>query len=69
MGVFLVTIVGNIPLNELLENTDLEKISLTELGDLREKIENKWNSFNLIRTISSFISFLLLVICLFFIKN
>ena len=47
--VFLITILGNIPLNELLEN--------------------KWNNFNLIRTVSSFISFLLLVICLFFIKN
>ena len=67
--VFLITILGNIPLNELLENTDLEKISLTELSDLRGKIENKWNNFNLIRTVSSFISFLLLVICLFFIKN
>ena len=69
LGVFLITIIGNIPLNELLENTDLEKISLTELSDLRGKIENKWNNFNLIRTVSSFISFLLLVICLFFIKN
>ena len=69
LGVFLITILGNIPLNELLENTDLEKISLTELSDLRGKIENKWNNFNLIRTVSSFISFLLLVICLFFIKN
>jgi uncharacterized membrane protein len=69
LGVFLITILGNIPLNELLENTDLEKISLTELSDLRWKIENKWNNFNLIRTVSSFISFLLLVICLFFIKN
>ena len=69
LGVFLITILGNIPLNELLENTDLEKISLTEISDLRGKIENKWNNFNLIRTVSSFISFLLLVICLFFIKN
>jgi uncharacterized membrane protein len=69
LGVFLITILGNIPLNDLLENTDLEKISLTELSDLRGKIENKWNNFNLIRTVSSFISFLLLVICLFFIKN
>ena len=64
-GVFIVTINGNIPINELLENTDLQKISETELSSLRENIETKWNNFNLIRTISSFISFSLLVFCLF----
>ena len=65
LGVFIVTINGNIPINELLENTDLQKITEIELSSLRENIENKWNNYNLIRTISSFISFLLLVICLF----
>ena len=64
-GVFILTINGNVPINELLENTDLQKISETELSSLRENIENKWNNFNLIRTVSSFISFLLLVICFF----
>ena len=66
-GVFMVTINGNIPINELLENTDLQKITETELSSLRDNIENKWNNLNLIRTISSFISFLLMIICL--IKN
>jgi uncharacterized membrane protein len=66
LGVFLVTIAGNIPLNELLEHTDLEKISQIELSDLRGKIETKWNSFNLVRTISSFIAFVLLVISFYF---
>ena len=64
-GVFIVTINGNIPINELLENIDLQKIPETELSSLRENIETKWNNFNLIRTISSFISFSLLVFCLF----
>tara|TARA_B100000497_G_scaffold126001_1_gene163744 strand:- start:1201 stop:1689 length:489 start_codon:yes stop_codon:yes gene_type:complete len=62
-GVFMVTINGNVPINELLENTDLQKITEIELSSLRENIEDKWNNFNLIRTISSLISFLLLVIC------
>ena len=66
LGVFLVTIAGNITLNELLEHTDLEKISQIELSDLRGKIETKWNSFNLVRTISSFIAFVLLVISFYF---
>jgi uncharacterized membrane protein len=64
-GVFMITINGNIPINELLENTDLQKITDTELSSLRDNIENKWNNLNLMRTISSFISFLLLIICLF----
>jgi len=66
LGVFLVTIAGNIPLNELLEHTDLEKISQKELGELRGKIEHKWNNLNLIRTVSSFIAFVLLVISFYF---
>jgi len=61
-GVFIVTIFGNIPLNELLNQTDLGSKSVVELSTLREKIEIKWNQFNLIRTITSFTSFALLVL-------
>ena len=64
MGVFLVTVLGNIPLNELLDRTDLNKLSQKELDTFRKKIENKWNKFNLVRVLTSFISFLLLTICL-----
>ena len=63
-GVFLVTVLGNIPLNELLDRTDLNKLSQKELDTFRKKIENKWNKFNLVRVLTSFISFLLLTICL-----
>ena len=63
-GVFLVTVLGNIPLNELLDRTDLNKLSQKELDIFRKKIENKWNKFNLVRTLTSFISFLLSTICL-----
>lgn len=63
-GVFLVTVLGNIPINELLDRTDLNKLSQKELDTFRKKIENKWNKFNLVRVLTSFISFLLLTICL-----
>lgn len=63
-GAFFVTIFGNIPLNEILEHTPLEKLSVEELSVLRDKIEIKWNDFNLIRTIFSFISFALLILSL-----
>jgi uncharacterized membrane protein len=66
IGVFLVTIIGNIPLNNLLDKTELTNISLEEARRLRDKFELKWNNLHLIRTITSTLSFLLLIIaCLF----
>ncbi len=65
IGVVLVTIFGNVPLNELLDKTDLAQASLEELQLLRDKFEIKWNRLHLIRTISAILSFLiLLIICL-----
>jgi uncharacterized membrane protein len=61
IGVFGVTLIGNIPLNELLDKTKLESISLEEIKSLRRTIEIRWNNLNLIRCISSAITFLLLV--------
>jgi uncharacterized membrane protein len=66
MGVFLVTIMGNIPLNDLLDKTDLTNISIEDARILRDKFEIKWNNLHMIRTISSVISFLLLLlVCLY----
>ncbi len=62
VGAFGVTFLGNIPLNRMLDNTDLETISIENAKTLRIAIESKWNNLNLIRTISSGISFLVLVV-------
>ena len=62
IGVFGVTVSGNIPLNEILDKTNLESITLEEIKTLRKSIELKWNNFNLIRSISSAITFILLII-------
>ncbi|MEG3658941.1 DUF1772 domain-containing protein [Arenibacter palladensis] len=61
-GVVLVTIFGNVPLNEMLDKVNLNTASKNELGQLRESFELKWNRLHLIRTITSVISFLLLLI-------
>jgi len=66
IGVFGVTIFGNIPLNEILDKTNLESITLEEIKALRRSIEVKWNNFNLIRSISSAITFLLLIVSFLF---
>ena len=64
-GVFLVTLLGNIPLNKLLDQSDLASISAHNADQLRATIENKWNQFNLIRTLSSLSSFIMLLITCF----
>jgi uncharacterized membrane protein len=64
IGVFAVTFLGNIPLNRMLDNTNLRTISIENAKTLRMAIETKWNNLNLIRTISSGISFLVLVVSL-----
>ena len=62
IGVFGVTVSGNIPLNEILDKTNLESITSEEIKTLRKSIEVKWNNFNIIRCISSAITFLILII-------
>ncbi|WP_299436486.1 DUF1772 domain-containing protein [uncultured Aquimarina sp.] len=63
-GVVLVTIFGNVPLNEILDETDLISTSAEDLKTLRNTFEVKWNRLHLIRTISSTSSFLLLLLAL-----
>ena len=69
VGAFVVTKIGNIPLNELLDKTSLESVSLEELKTHRTIIEVKWNNFNLIRSISSAVSFTLLIISVLLINK
>jgi uncharacterized membrane protein len=64
LGVVLVTIFGNVPLNNILETTELSSSSREDLRTLRATFEIKWNRLHLIRTISAALSFLLLIISL-----
>ena len=69
IGVFGVTVFGNIPLNEILDKINLESITLEEIKTLRISIEVKWNNLNLIRSISSGITFLLLIVSSLFLNK
>ena len=64
-GLVVVTIFGNVPLNEILDKTDLMQASAEEIKLIRDKFEVKWNRFHLIRTVSTVLSFLLLLIICF----
>lgn len=64
-GLILVTIFGNVPLNEMLDKVNLTQSSPQELHIIRDNFESKWNAFHRVRTISSSISFILLIISIF----
>ncbi|SHG43992.1 anthrone oxygenase family protein [Flagellimonas flava] len=62
LGLALVTIFGNVPLNELLDKADLLAMTPEELSVLRQKFEKPWNNYHRVRIISSIMSFGLLVV-------
>ncbi|WP_222981502.1 DUF1772 domain-containing protein [Flagellimonas meishanensis] len=62
VGVVLITVFGNVPLNQVLDKTDLINSSAQQLASLREKFEQPWNQFHRIRVVSATISFTLLLI-------
>ena len=61
-GVFGVTVVGNIPLNNALEKFNLLNASKDAISLQRTLFERPWNNLNTIRTISSILSLVLLII-------
>ena len=62
LGVIFVTVLGNVPLNEMIDQYALETLNKIELKSLREAFETKWNKYHFIRTISAIISFISLLI-------
>ena len=61
-GVFGVTVLGNVPLNEALDKFDLATASASEINAQRIKFEVSWNRLHAIRTIASMISLVLTVV-------
>ena len=61
-GVFGVTVAGNIPLNNALDNFDLLNASKEVIAAQRTIFERPWNNLNIIRTIASMLSIVLVII-------
>lgn len=68
LGIGLITVFKNVPLNELLDKSVLENLSIVELKELRTKFEQPWNRWHIQRTIASLTSFSLLLIGLIYSK-
>ncbi|MGX5683389.1 chryseobasin maturation helper ChrI [Chryseobacterium cucumeris] len=62
IGVFGVTVVGNVPMNDTLDKFDISGSTTEAIRQMRENFENRWNFLNNIRTIFSVIS-ILFVVC------
>jgi uncharacterized membrane protein len=62
IGVMGVTIVGNIPLNNMLEAFSVQGAGIEELRQMRAQFELRWNTLNHIRTLCSLVSFILTLI-------
>lgn len=62
IGVFGVTILGNVPLNDTLAGFNLQSASEEAIAAQRASFEGRWNNLNTIRTISSTLSILLVII-------
>ncbi|ARV09212.1 hypothetical protein BTO05_05990 [Winogradskyella sp. PC-19] len=69
IGTFGITAFGNVPLNNELEALNITKLNLIELKDFRTYYESAWNQYHSIRTISSIVSFTLLLISIFIKKS
>lgn len=65
LGVVLVTVFKNVPLNEIVDKTDLAASSVEDLRALRQKFEMPWRQWHMVRTVSSVLSFALLLISIF----
>lgn len=68
IGIGLITVFKNVPLNEMLDKTVLENLSAMELKALRAKFEQPWNRWHIQRTIASFTAFALLLVGLIYSK-
>jgi uncharacterized membrane protein len=68
IGIGLVTVFCNVPLNEILDTSNLEALSKVELQELRDKFEQPWNRWHTIRSLSSFASFVFLIIGILYSK-
>lgn len=62
VGVFGVTIAGNVPLNNALDRFKLETATDEETTRQRRNFERRWNNLNTIRTICSTLALILAVI-------
>ena len=66
VGVQLPTFRVNIPLNNELQNLDIEELEETQAKSSRTKFETPWNRWNRIRTINAIVAVSMFLLVLYF---
>ncbi|WP_241315039.1 DUF1772 domain-containing protein [Chryseobacterium arthrosphaerae] len=61
VGVFGVTVAGNVPMNDMLDRFDIAGATSDAIKQMRDNFESRWNFLNNIRTVFSVISIILTV--------
>lgn len=64
IGVFALTVFGNVPLNEQLANFSISEATEEQLLAMREAFERPWNNYHTLRTFAAVISFGLTLLAL-----
>ncbi|MGH1516685.1 chryseobasin maturation helper ChrI [Chryseobacterium sp. JK1] len=62
IGVFGVTVVGNVPMNDALDRFDISNATIEAVKQMRDQFEGRWNFLNNIRTSFSVVSIILVVL-------
>lgn len=62
IGVFGVTVFGNVPLNEALAKFDMTAASVSEIANQRTRFEEPWNKLHTFRTLATLISLVLVIV-------
>lgn len=63
-GTFGITMLVNVPLNEMLANFNIGASTEKDLLSLRDRFEPSWNKYHLIRTVAVVLSFLLTILAM-----
>jgi uncharacterized membrane protein len=61
VGVFGVTIRGNVPLNEALDSFNIEQAAIPDITLKRKSFESPWNKFHFVRSIANVAAFVFLL--------
>lgn len=64
VGVFGITMFGNVPLNNQLDKFSFMNVSENQVRSMRLIFEKPWNNYHLVRTIASVLSFCLSVLAI-----
>ena len=64
VGVFGITMAGNVPLNNMLDKFDITHASAEAIKGMRQRFEVKWNLLQHARTYAAILAFILSIISL-----